>query len=345
MRFGLEDSLEAKTAAGIDALACVAPNAHFTQIPGWAAVPDEARRARRLFFTGEEGGRIRVSALVRIRSTPILDYVLADVLRGPLADSPESLLEGLGSLEETLSRFRLLALRVDPYWSGAGCAQVKQGLERLGYGRTQDAQWHARSLEIEIDRDPDGLLQSFKPATRRQVRKGLRMNIDIREGLDDAGLVSFQSLYDRMSATKGATARSGSFFRGLRDLYEAWPNRGFVLSSWSNDELLGAIYIFTLGRRSIYAYGASSSSHPEMPKSHLLHFHAMQRARARGCAVYDMGGFAAGVGDESARTPTQWVNYFKSGFGGREVDFVPAQEKILRPIPYRLLRSLNKLIG
>ena len=110
-------------------------------------------------------------------------------------------------------------------------------------------------------------------------------------------------------------------------------------------ELLGAVAVFTLGRRAIYGYGASSRSQPGVPKTHLLHYEAMLRARSRGCVVYDMGGFGAGAGDSNERTPVQKINYFKTGFGGREVVFVPAQERILKPIPYRLLRSANRLLS
>ncbi len=38
----------------------------------------------------------------------------------------------------------------------------------------------------------------------------------------------------------------------------------------------------------------------------------------------------------------QRVNYFKSGFGGREVDFVAAHEKILRPTSFRMLRAAHR---
>jgi len=169
------------------------------------------------------------------------------------------------------------------------------------------------------------------------------MEIEIREGLDSTGVAEFARLYALMADSKGASPKQAAFFAGLAGCCAQWPERGFVLSSWDGGALLGAISVFTLGRRAIYAFGASSLERPDIPKSHLLHFEAMRRARDRGCAVYDFGGFEEGVGEEGARTATQKINYFKSGFGGRPVDFVAGHEKILRPLSWRTLKTLDRI--
>jgi lipid II:glycine glycyltransferase (peptidoglycan interpeptide bridge formation enzyme) len=156
-------------------------------------------------------------------------------------------------------------------------------------------------------------------------------------------VAAFEEVYGRMSDVKGATRHPTSFFYGLRDFCRKWPRRGFLLSSWLQDKLLGAVVVFTLGERAIYGYGTSVLEKPEVPKNHLLHFAAMQRARARGCTLYDWGGFAAPAGKEESNTHTQKINFFKSRFGGHPVDFVPAHERILHPHAYRILRGMNTL--
>ncbi|HEY3176017.1 MAG TPA: GNAT family N-acetyltransferase [Candidatus Polarisedimenticolia bacterium] len=345
MNWRIEPRAEAALAAGIDALVPSAPNAHFTQHPAWCGVPADDAGGSWIHFAGEEGGQIKVSALIRVRRTPLLGYCLADIFRGPMADSPESLLAGLAALERLMAPEKPLALRIDPFWSGPGSEEVQAGLSRLGFDRMTEPPWSARTLEIDIDRDPDPLLLSFRKETRYDVRKALKLQIDIRDDLDDDGLALFEELYAAMRATKGAHPRPAGFFRAVRDYCRAWPQRGFFLSSWIGSELLGAIAIFTLGRRALYGYGASSAGHPGVPKTHLLHFMAMQHARRRGCSSYDMGGFGAGAGDATGRTAVQKVNYFKSGFGGREVDFVPAHERILRPGAFKLVQTANRVVS
>ena len=345
MDYRLEARPDPAATAAIDLLMTGAPNAHFTQHPAWAAVPAGDRNASWRFFFGIDAERARFSALIRLRQTPVLGYCLADIFRGPVADTPESLFAGMRAMETSLASLRLLALRVDPFWSGPGSEQVRAGLAGLGYLPMDDQPWSGRTLEVAIDREPEQLLLSFRKETRYDVRKALKLNLDVREDLDDAALAEFEELYRKMTLTKGANARPTGFFPALRDYCRAWPQRGFIISSWTGSELLGAIVIFTLGRRAIYGYGASSSSHPGIPKTHLLHFMAMQHARRRGCDLYDMGGFGAGTGgsDPAERTPAQKINYFKSGFGGRQTDFVAAHEKIFRPGAYNLIRSINRM--
>lgn len=343
MDYRLESRPDAAAVAAIDQLMATAANAHFTQHPAWAGVPSGDGNGSWVFFHGMEDQRARFCALIRVRRTPVFGYCLADIFRGPAADTPPTLIAGMRALEERLAEMRLLAVRVDPFWSGAGSEEVRGGLAGLGYVPMDDQPWSARTLQINIDRDPEQLLLSFRKETRYDVRKALKLNLDVREDLDDAGLAEFEELYRRMTLTKGAHARPAGFFAALRDYCRAWPQRGFIISSWFGSELLGAIVIFTLGRRAIYGYGASSASHPGIPKTHLLHFMAMQHARRRGCNLYDMGGFGAGIGEggPQERTPAQKINYFKSGFGGSETDFVTAHEKIIRPAAYRLVRAVH----
>lgn len=345
MDYRLEARPDTAATAAIDLLMAGSSNAHFTQHPAWASVPAGDGNATWTFFFGLADQRAGFSALIRLRQTPILGYCLADIFRGPTADTPESLIAGIQALEKQMASMKLLALRIDPFWSGPGSEQLRSGLASLGYLPMEDQPWSSRTLEVAIDRDPEQLLLSFRKETRYDVRKALKLNLDVREDLDDAGLADFEELYRRMTVSKGANTRPAGFFPALRDYCRAWPQRGFIISSWTGGELLGAIVIFTLGRRAIYGYGASSSNHPGIPKTHLLHFMAMQHARRRGCDIYDMGGFGAGTGEGSPqeRTAAQKINYFKSGFGGRQTDFVPAHEKILRPATYNLIRSLNRL--
>ena len=344
MKFRLEEEIDTATIAMIDALSATAPNAHFTQHPAWARVPAEDPAGKWLHFLGEEAGRARVAALVRVRRAPGVGYELADVFRGPMADSAEALIGGITGLQELLAPRKPMAIRLDPFWREEADGRIETELARLGYAPMPEPFFGARTLEADIDLEPEVLMSSFRKETRYDVRKALKLELDVREDLDEAGLESFSALYRDMTRTKGASPRPAGFFAAVRDMFRAWPARGFFLGSWIKGELLGAIAIFTMGRRAIYGYGASSQQHPGVPKTHLLHYEAMLRARARGCALYDMGGFGAGAGDASGRTPVQKINFFKSSFGGREVRIMPAQERILKPIAYRLLRSARRFV-
>src|SRR4030095_5376896 len=119
---------------------------------------------------------------------------------------------GLRMIEKELASHRLLALRIDPFWSGAGTEEVRGGLAELGYLPMEEPPWSARTLEVAIDREPEQLLLTFRKETRYDVRKALKLNLDVREDLDDTGLAEFEELYRRMTVTKGAHTRPAGFF-------------------------------------------------------------------------------------------------------------------------------------
>jgi lipid II:glycine glycyltransferase (peptidoglycan interpeptide bridge formation enzyme) len=338
VRFALRRALDPATAAAVDALVATAPNGHFTQHPGW---PDgDDRGGKIVHLIGEAGGAVKLAAAVRLRATPV-GLMLADVFRGPTAADAPLLVDGLRALEQLLPRRRLLALRVDPYWRGDGSVELRRALAALGYRAMAAPPWHTRTLTVPLDDDAETLLRRFRPATRRQIYKALRLPLEVREDLDDDGVARLHVLYAAMAARKSASPRSLAYLRATRDLFRAWPQRGFFLSSWRDGELLAAIAVFTLGRRAIYALGASSAVAPELPKAHLLHYLSMLRARARGCTSYDFGGFSDVAAGTEPRTATQKVNQFKSGFGGTPVELVAGHERVLLPTAYRIARALS----
>ncbi len=354
IKYRLECGVDKRTAAGIDTLVASAPNGHHYAHPGWTDVlninPRGYPPSRYQFFFGEDAGRIRVAALVKLRSAPVFGYSLVEVRQGPVAESPELLLKSLLVLQEMLAPMKLLALRINPFWSGPGSKEVRQGLAELGYTPVAGQHQVMRRLEIEIDRKPEELLSSFRRQARRNVIKALKLGVEVREDLDDDGVEMFEEMYQQKVIIQGAEKTPPGYWGAVRDYCRRWPQRGFFLSSWVGKDLVGGMVVFTLGGRALYGGGGSRVAGPSVPKTHLLHFAAMQRARDRGYTVYNLGAVEggvghAGVGDHSRWTLGQKMNYFKSSFGGREVDFVSAHEKILRPVSYRILWSLNRVLA
>jgi hypothetical protein len=329
-------------AQAIDALLAEAPNGHFSQHPGWLPVLPRGSGDRYAMLTGEAGGALAVAGLVRIRRAPLGGGLLVDVFRGPAARSPGALMAALPQLESLVPG--AMAVRVDPYWAGPDAELVSRGLGLLGYRPMAEPPAHDRSIEVSLAGDDEALLRRFHTSTRRHVRRALELELTLHDDLDDAGLARFVALYRDLVARKGATPQSPALLRSLRDFCRLHPERGFVLSSWLEGELLGAIFVFTMGRRAVYAYGATTAGDPSIPKSHLLHFTAMQRARARGCTVYDFGGFDDGAGNEAERAAAEKINFFKQGFGGQPIDFVAGHERILKPVRYHAVRTLHQLM-
>ena len=91
--------------------------------------------------------------------------------------------------------------------------------------------------------------------------------------------------------------------------------------------MIAGIFVFALGDRAWYFYGASGEAERQRMPNYALQWAAMQWARSRGCKEYDLWG----IPDEDEatleaqyleRNDDLWGVYrFKRGFGGKVIRF------------------------
>jgi lipid II:glycine glycyltransferase (peptidoglycan interpeptide bridge formation enzyme) len=100
-----------------------------------------------------------------------------------------------------------------------------------------------------------------------------------------------------------------------------------------NDQLLAQAFVIFYGQEAVYHYGASTDAGREYPGAYLLQWEAICEAKRRGCVRYNFWGVVP-VEKKSHRF---WgVSVFKRGFGGHEVQYLPAHDLIVQPLQYTL---------
>lgn len=90
-------------------------------------------------------------------------------------------------------------------------------------------------------------------------------------------------------------------------------------------EALAAIMVARHGGRAYYLYGGSSGHRSNLMPTYAVQFAAMKAAWEAGCTEYDMWGIPPG--DDPAH-PWHGLWQFKTGFGGRQVEYVGAWELV-----------------
>jgi len=89
--------------------------------------------------------------------------------------------------------------------------------------------------------------------------------------------------------------------------------------------------------RAYYVYGMSRDAHREKMPTYLLQWEAMKRAKAAGCALYDLWG-APEVFNES---DSMWGVYrFKDGLGGRVVRALGAWDYAPNRLWYKMYSEI-----
>lgn len=111
------------------------------------------------------------------------------------------------------------------------------------------------------------------------------------------------------------------------------------LASWRGN-ILAAILVVYWGNRATYLYGGRRLEHSEVMSTYALHWAAMQRAKARGCKVYDFYGFTRNPAHAYAK-----FSQFKSQFGGVLVTTIGAHDYFFYDQLADTLISLFRLVG
>jgi lipid II:glycine glycyltransferase (peptidoglycan interpeptide bridge formation enzyme) len=250
------------------------------------------------------------------------------VNRGPVGDDREVWQAGLNELVEWARGNGLVYLDVAPDWLRGpdphAVADLNQDWKPLGEGRV--------SLRLDLTRTPDELLAQFRKNTRYEVRRAERAAI-VGPSREQSDIEDFLSLYVRTAGRKGFSADSPGHLRDILRWLIGEPSRGALLLARDGRVVAGGAVIVRSGKRCWYVWGASDR-HDQFSAGHLLQWHALLWAKSQGCTEYDFGGYTPGA--------TSGPAWFKEGFGGQVVHFIPAHRYVLRRRPYRLFRILSR---
>ena len=123
-----------------------------------------------------------------------------------------------------------------------------------------------------------------------------------------------------------------------------------LIASYNGQDLAG-IMIFTAGSTAWYLYGASTNAERNRMPTYAVQWAAIQWARARGCAVYDLWGVpdadeATLEAEFEQRSDGLWGVYrAKRGYGGQVVRRMPAWDFVYSAPIYSLYQLYLRASG
>ncbi|MHB8573484.1 MAG: lipid II:glycine glycyltransferase FemX [Candidatus Dormibacteria bacterium] len=261
--------------------------------------------------------------------------------RGPvLAEpDPECLSVILRGVRELGRRLRAPVIKFDPEWpieSDATRALLSVAGIRTG-GR--DVQ-HRATMIIDLDRDEDALLESFKSVCRYSIRYAERNGVTVELTRDAAAIERFYPLLQVTAARQNFVVRAQPYYLRLAQLL---ADRGELRTLFASveGEVIGGAVMVHFGNTLHYLFGGSTGAHPRLKPNYLLHWRAMQDARESGLTRYDMWGVPA----EPREGERGWGYYvFKSKFNATLVRFPGMMETGALPGLDRLFRLAEGMV-
>jgi peptidoglycan pentaglycine glycine transferase (the first glycine) len=318
-----------------------APGGHVLQSWAWGELKSRfGWRVQRL-------GQGLASAQVLYRPLPGRVGSIAYVPKGPLLDwdDDQVIRNWTAVIGPLVRQQRAICLKIEPDLEDS--SDRAESLRAAGFRLSPQPIQPRRTIEVDLNAEPEEILARMKQKTRYNIRLAERKGVAVRSG-DEGDLPAFYHLMEE-------TARRDSFAIHSRAYYEAAhrlfvpAGQGRLFLAEHSGRLLAGLLAVALGDTACYLYGASADEGRELMPSYLLQWEAMMWARERGCLVYDLWG----VPDEDEPTLeaefTQrgdglWGVYrFKRGVGGRLVRTVGAWDLVYAPVRYWLYNTALRL--
>ncbi len=206
----------------------------------------------------------------------------------------------------------------------------------------RDAPLHNMDAEIcwvlELNKPEEELLKAMRKTHRYLIRKAEGMDIKIIRTKNISELDPFIKLYSALSHRKHFVPH-----RGVKEELEEFGKEDkelLLLASYKGKIISGALVAFT-GNTAIYRHGASDATYRDIPASYLLQWEAIKEAKKKGKTLYNFWGIASS--DEPSH-PWHGLTLFKTGFGGKRLEFLHAQDLPLSPMYWKtyLIEAFSK---
>ena len=278
----------------------------------------------------QETGDAPIAVLVLSRKLPGIGEILY-APKGPSVATAEQL---LSVLEDRSWCREAVVLKVEPeiersdaaaaLWRNAGLLPAPR-----------DIQISSATILVDLARDEDELLASFKPKCRYNVRLAARKGVTVRAAeMTDANIDTMYALLSSAFERADFIVRPRDYYRDYWRLQAASDQGQLFFAEWQGKVLCGA-FITWLGDRAWYKDGGSTREHAEVMAPHALQWEVMRWLRGRGITTYDLVAAPPPEGiDPSHRM--YGLYRFKSGFSDQLVAFPGTWDLPLRQRRYAL---------
>ena len=207
----------------------------------------------------------------------------------------------------------------------------------------------AITMVVDLQKTDEELLAAMHSKTRYNIKVAQRHGVVVESELavtPGHGLYTSEvvDLIIRTQLRQQYRGHVAEYYRKFIDFF-ALHNRGgtvrvSIYKALYQRQLLACALCVDFGRTRVYLFGGSAEEHRNVMAPYLLHWQAMQDARALRLKLYDLGGSEVSAGGERGFTR------FKQGFGGQVVHYAGAYDLVQHRLWYTIytfLRRFNKL--
>lgn len=331
-----DSSLQPVTNAAEWDAACLEHHAHLLQTRAWGELKQQfGWRAERMAW--RSGDKIQTGAQILYRVlAPGL--TVAYIPRGPFGVQLTSAPLFTALVRHVRTRGVFL-LKMEPDWHhGDARAEL---LRAAGGRHTQETIQPPATIHLDLTPDPDTILKRMKSKWRYNIRLAGKKGVIVRAGTP-ADLPAFYALMRVTGARDRFAIHGGDYYRAAFDLLAA-HDRARLFIAEHERQALAMIFVTAFAEEAIYLYGASGNAERNRMPNHALHWAAIEWAKTRGCARYDLWGIPETIAENTEEDLPTSLYQFKQGFGGEMVRYTGAWDFVFSTPKYQLYQLARRV--
>lgn len=193
---------------------------------------------------------------------------------------------------------------------------------RLGFKQSPMHLTADLTLQLDLSLTEDELLAQMRKNTRYEIRKASKLGLIVKTTTDKSQIDSFYEHQLELAKKHGFIPFSLDF---LKKQFIAFNQADAVklIHAFDKDTLLASAFVIMYGQEAVYHYGISTDANRKKPGSYAVQWEAIKQAKELGLKRYNFWGIAP---KEDTDHRFAGVSLFKRGFGGEEVEYLPAHD-------------------
>ncbi|MDX2163290.1 MAG: peptidoglycan bridge formation glycyltransferase FemA/FemB family protein [bacterium] len=219
-------------------------------------------------------------------------------------------------------------------------------MERFHFHPSPQTIQPPNTVVIEIAGDEEAILARMNQGTRRKIRQSQKHGIRYFQAAR-VDVARFTALMQVTGSRNAFGVHEAGYYEKAYDLFV--PQDAALILAEHEGDVLAGVFVFAVGAWAWYLYGASASDKRNLMASYGAQWAAIQWAKARGCAYYDMWGIPDADPDTleanfETRSDGLWGVYgFKRGWGGQVIRAAGAWDRVYNPVIYSAYKTALRI--
>ncbi len=257
--------------------------------------------------------------------------------KGPGVATKEQLAELLPELRRFARKQGVFSIKIEPELDHT------VDLSDLKLLKTRPIQYNYATVEIDLSPSLDDIMSSLNQKGRHAIRRAERDGVTVKKvAVTDENCDIMYQLFKETAGGAGFSIRPASYYRSF---YRRYKDNGGLFFAYFEGRVVAGAFAMVQGQKSMYKDGASVRDRPAYGASHLLQWHVIQWAKAKGSKEHDLAGVPPIAEIKNPNHPFYGLGRFKTSFNKTVTEYVGAYDIPVRSAQAKLWhRYIERLV-